>query len=94
MLIFCPPVCCVDSRSWERQPEQMEEVMQTIANRQASPVPTIREKRIRCRSSTGDIVAFAPCLGKALGVDAVLSKSDGMRQLATCIQDVLASARN
>ena len=33
-------------------------------------------------------------LTSAIGVNAVLSKPDGMRQLATCVQDVLASARN
>ena len=33
-------------------------------------------------------------LTSAIGVNAVLSKPDGMRQLAMCVQDVLASARN
>jgi DNA-binding NarL/FixJ family response regulator len=33
-------------------------------------------------------------LTSALGVDAVLSKPDGMRQLAACVKDVLASPRN
>lgn len=33
-------------------------------------------------------------LTSAIGVNAVLSKPNGMRQLATCVQDVLASARS
>jgi DNA-binding NarL/FixJ family response regulator len=33
-------------------------------------------------------------LTSAIGVNAVLSKPDGMRQLAACVQDVLASSRN
>jgi DNA-binding NarL/FixJ family response regulator len=37
---------------------------------------------------------LSPSLTSALGVDAVLSKPDGMRQLAACVKDVLASPRN
>jgi hypothetical protein len=44
----------------------MEEVTQTIANTEARTVPVMREKRVLCRSSMGDIVASPPCFGKAV----------------------------
>jgi hypothetical protein len=56
--------CCVDGVSRARQTGQKEEVTQTIENREARTVPTIRKRCVPCQSKMADIVASAPCLGK------------------------------
>jgi len=54
----------------------MEEVTQTIPNTAASRMPTYREKHVLCRSNMGDIVASAPCFGKAVIPNAAILKTD------------------